>query len=108
MHTPQQVATPPHVCTPVHRSFLNAVATDIIHYNSQKLTYYKGDYNQFELTRYGFGNLQWLKRTEQKEQKKRRRRKKKIRGKCLEPHSSPFLKKKEVSFWLRCVVLLHF
>lgn len=61
MHTPQQVATPPHVCTPVHRSFLNAVATDIIHYNSQKLTYYKGDYNQFELTRYGFGNLQWLK-----------------------------------------------
>ena len=46
-HTPE--------CLPARarRSFLNAIATDIIHYSNQKLTYYKGDYNQFELTRSG-------------------------------------------------------
>lgn len=33
------------------RSFLNSIATDIIHYHNLKLTYYKGDYNQFEYTR---------------------------------------------------------
>eukprot|EP01012_Entosiphon_sulcatum_P010372 TRINITY_DN1604_c0_g1_i1.p1 TRINITY_DN1604_c0_g1~~TRINITY_DN1604_c0_g1_i1.p1 ORF type:complete len:737 (+),score=215.36 TRINITY_DN1604_c0_g1_i1:293-2212(+) len=34
------------------RSFLNAVCTDIIHYNQQRLTYYKGNYYQFEQARY--------------------------------------------------------
>ncbi|TMW55398.1 hypothetical protein Poli38472_013289 [Pythium oligandrum] len=32
------------------RKFLNAVVTDIVHLASQKLTYYKGDYNTFENT----------------------------------------------------------
>ena len=32
------------------RDFLNAVATDIIHLHSRKLTTYKGDYDTFEKT----------------------------------------------------------
>lgn len=34
------------------REFLNAVATDIIHLNSKKLDYYRGNYDVFEQTRY--------------------------------------------------------
>jgi ATP-binding cassette subfamily F protein 3 len=33
------------------RSFLNAVCTEIVHLEHQKLTYYKGDYDSFESTR---------------------------------------------------------
>jgi len=33
------------------RTLLNAVATDIIHFHRQKLTYYPGNYDSFEVTR---------------------------------------------------------
>jgi ATP-binding cassette subfamily F protein 3 len=33
------------------REFLNTVCTDIIHFFDAKLTYYKGDYDQFEKTK---------------------------------------------------------
>jgi ATP-binding cassette subfamily F protein 3 len=33
------------------RDFLNNVCTDIIHFDNQKLTYYKGDYDNFETQR---------------------------------------------------------
>lgn len=33
------------------RDFLNEVCTDIIHFHNQKLTYYSGNYDQFEKTR---------------------------------------------------------
>lgn len=33
------------------RDFLNAVADEIIHFQSQKLTYYKGNFEQFETTK---------------------------------------------------------
>jgi len=52
------------------RSFLNSIATDIIHYHNLKLTYYKGDYNQFEYTRYE--NLKNQQKTHEAQEKQRK------------------------------------
>lgn len=43
----------PHTCVIVShaREFLNNVCTDVYHFFQEKLTYYKGNYDQFEQTR---------------------------------------------------------
>eukprot|EP01006_Ploeotia_vitrea_P062875 TRINITY_DN84557_c0_g1_i1.p1 TRINITY_DN84557_c0_g1~~TRINITY_DN84557_c0_g1_i1.p1 ORF type:complete len:728 (+),score=117.92 TRINITY_DN84557_c0_g1_i1:30-2186(+) len=51
------------------RTFLNAVCTDIIHYSDKKLTYYKGDYDMFEKTRYE--KLKNLERSREAQEKHR-------------------------------------